>query len=513
PALVTASALLALAVVARTPELTAGAIASGVPGGGGATPSEASARLVVREAVVRPPSYTGWRASTVRDPSSVSGLVGSTVELAGSSSSPARAAMETRDGEAASGARDLALRADGGDWRVTLEMPGLPAVVRVASGGLERLVVLDPRPDSAPVVTLAPSVRDTVLREPRGTIRLEAEARDDVGLASSGFEWIASSGEGESYTFRQGVVGAATHSGTRAVTMRTALSLDAMELRPGDVVHVRAVARDGNTRSGPGLGASETRIVRIARAGEYDSLAVEAAPPAALDTAALSQRMLLVRTERLEQRRPRMQRTAMLAEARSIAVDQTRLRRHVGEMVYMRLGEAADGEHSHFPGDGHEHGQEAKLDPEQLLARASAATDISTEATDFHGDETPVVAVNRPLLEAYNHMWDATRALEVGESARAIPPMRRALEALQRAREAERIYLRGRPPAVVVDVARARLAGKERGADGIRRPGEPREDVAERLRRLDRALLLRARDPAAAADSLQLLRVDLLRDA
>src|SRR5690606_12049400 len=122
--------------------------------------------------------------------------------------------------------------------------------------------------------------------------------------------------------------------------------------------------------------------------------------------------------------------------------------------------------------------------------------------------------INKPLLEAYNHMWDATRALEVGEPGQAIPPMRLALEALQRARTAERIYLRGRPPAVVVDVASARLAGKERGDDGVRHPRAPLDAAAAaRLRRLDAALLLYRRDATAAGDSLQLLRADALRSA
>ncbi|HEX5581347.1 MAG TPA: hypothetical protein VFX39_07215 [Gemmatimonadaceae bacterium] len=512
PALAAVIATLALVLVVRPPDVLVRGAARGTSGAGGVAPSGARATLTVSTATVRPPSYTGWRSRSISDPSSVAALAGSVVELSGASSGRASATMDVRAGAANARARELPLAADGDQWRVRFEMPDEPAVVRMASGDLERLVVLEPQPDSAPVVSFAPSVRDTVLREPRGAIALAADARDDVGLASSGFEWIVSSGEGESYTFRQGVVGAATHRGARTAAMRASLALDALALKPGDVVHVRAVARDGNTRSGPGLGASETRVVRIARAGEYDSLAVEAAPPAALDTAALSQRMLLVRTERLEARRARMQRAAMLAEARDIATDQTRLRKQVGEMVYMRLGETAEGEHSHFPGDGHEHGQEGKIDANDLLARASAATDIQTEATDFHGDETPVVAVNKPLLEAYNHMWDATRALEVGEPGRAIPPMRLALAALQRAREAERIYLRGRPPAVVVDVARARLAGKERGTDGVRRPNAPLDEAAaERLRRLDRALLLRARDAAAAADTLQLLRADVLR--
>ncbi|MBI1808493.1 MAG: hypothetical protein HYR75_01235, partial [Gemmatimonadetes bacterium] len=99
----------------------------------------------------------------------------------------------------------------------------------------------------------------------------------------------------------------------------------------------------------------------------------------------------------------------------------------------------------------------------------------------------------------------------VGEPGRAIPWMRKALEALERARSAERIYLRGSSKAVVVDVARVRLQGKERGASSQRTSGsaaDPRR--AERLARFDAALALAPRSTVAAADSLLLLRIDAL---
>ena len=490
----------------------AGATVPGIVGGAasGAGRGVAAAIALPPESVlgelratVRPPAYSRLRAETLDDPTSVPGLVGSAVELRGEGDRAVTATL---------GGRELAARSGDG-WRVALVMPESAGVVRLADGVAERLVVLEPRPDSIPTVVLDDAVRDTVVRTPIGSIPLLARAHDDVGLASSGFEFIVSSGEGESFTFRSGTVGAASHGGRREAELRAALRLDSLGLKPGDVVHVRAVARDGNTLSGPGVGASETRVVRVARLGEYDSVAVEGAPPPTADTTALSQRMLLLLTERLEARRPRLERPEVLREAQTIARDQTRLRKRVGELVYMRLGDDVGGEHAHFAGDGHDHGTEGRLDPEQLLARASAATGGMPGVTDFHGDETPVVAVNKPLLEAYNHMWDASRALDLGEPDDAIPPMRLALAALQRARQAERIYLRGRPPTVVVDLAKARLQGKEKGAGSVRDAGRAEDGGrAARARRLDAALALLARDAGAAVDSLLLLRVDALGD-
>jgi hypothetical protein len=266
------------------------------------------------------------------------------------------------------------------------------------------------------------------------------------------------------------------------------------------------------------VGASETRSLRVARAGEYDSLAIEAAAPPAADKSIVSQRMLIMLTEALVAKRARLARTEVVRESRAIAVDQVKLRKAVSDIVFTRLGGEPSGEHSHFEGDGHEHadGQaQGPLTPEALLEAASRATGGGTPgALDNPGDETPVVAVNRPLLEAYNAMWDAGRELDAAEPARALPPMRRALAAIQRARQAERVYLRGRPPAVVVDVARVRLQGAERGVSNAREPRPAADDpTAELGRRLTRALALLEQDPAAAVDSVTLLRVDALGDA
>jgi hypothetical protein len=247
------------------------------------------------------------------------------------------------------------------------------------------------------------------------------------------------------------------------------------------------------------------------------------------DTAALSQRMLLMLTETLVRRaagRPPLAREAVVRESRGIAADQARLRRRVSDLVFQRAGgsDAGGGEHAHFAGDGHDHAAEdaralPQLTPEQLLAAASRATGSGAGQTGGRGeDEAPVVAVNRPLLEAYNAMWDAGRALELGEPREAIAPMRRAIAAIQRARNAERIYLRGRPPAVVVDLAKVRLAGGVRG-DTLRPAARTAAwsalDPAARGRAasLDRALALLPRDARAAADTLALLRVRALAEA
>jgi hypothetical protein len=308
------------------------------------------------------------------------------------------------------------------------------------------------------------------------------------------------------------------------------------------MVHLRAVARDANDVSGPGVGSSETRVLRVARASEYDSIAVEGAPPPEADKSMISQRMLIILTEALDRRRRTLARETLLAESRDIARDQTRLRKRVGDIIFQRLGNSPSGEEGRDPDEAP--ASDSALPPADSTARdsvrraavragrsareiaaadsadsaraallraASAATGSGNEILDFEGDETPVVAINRPLLEAYNAMWEASRELDQGETGRALPPMRRALAAIQRARQAERIYLRGKAPVVVVDLARVRLTGKESGSSSPRTPRGPLDPgAARRAARLAAAIELAARSPAAAIDSLVLLRVESL---
>ncbi len=469
-------------------------------------------RLTPLVARVIAPRYAGRRDSIVAEPTTIRALAGSTIHLLGRGDATGISATELSGAATARASLPAAAVAD--SWRIALRVPARAMALRLADARAahDRTVVIEPVADDPPVVTLTAPARDSVLRAPGGRLALAAESRDDFGVVRGAFEVIVSSGEGENFTFTSRVVGERRVGGRgdRRVSLAATLDLASLALKPGDVLHLRAVARDGNDVTGPGTGSSETRALRVARAGEYDSVAVDAAPPAEAEKSALSQRMLIQLTEALEGRRRRLDRATLLRESSAIAGDQKRLRRAVGELVFMRLGAGGEGEHSHD--DGHDHGA---LTPEALLKAAEEATSHGVEeATDFAEDETPVVAINRPLLEAYNAMWSASGELDQGATDRALPHMYAALAALQRARAAERIYLRGAVKPVVVDLARARLRG-ERPASLAPASRRGEEDPRRRLaRRFEGVLaMLGTAAPGAAADSLALLRVEALEDA
>ena len=459
--------------------------------------SPAASRLTPLVAQVIAPRYTGRRDSVVDEPSDLRALAGSTVLLRGAGD-PAGVVATVGDSA-------LPVVRDARGWSATLRVDESAMVIRLADRGYRRLVALEPIADHAPTVNLASPAHDTVLRAAAGTISLAATADDDIGLASVAFEYIVSSGEGETFKFRSGTLGARRADGMHA-SLSANLQLPSLGLSPGDVVHVRAVARDANDITGPGAGASETRTIRIARADEYDSSAVDAAAPSDEDKSVISERMLITLAEALESKRGSLSRPQLVTESQSIAADQTRLRRSVGDVVFARLGGSPSGEET----SGDDEPARAKS-MQELLARADSATNRSVDPIDFAGGESPVVAVNKPLLEAYNAMWDASTELGVAEPGRALPHMRRALEAIELARRAERVYLRGAPPSVVIDLARVRLAGSLPDASPSVRPPLAADSAARTLdRRFIRIVELAAGNTGAGVDSLLVLRIDAL---
>lgn len=463
--------------------------------------SPAASRLAPLVARVIPPAYARLQSVSIDDPHTIEALSGSRIEIEGRGAG---------DGITATmGTVELAATTLGSRWRLDFPMPPSAAALRLRDRDYDRLIVLDAWPDSAPVVTMLLPRRDTILRTPSGRIAVRGEARDALGLAQTWLEYIISSGEGESFRFRSGIVARATHGGDRQTTIDVALMIDSLRLAPGDVVHMRLVARDRNPARDAGTGASETRVVRIARVGEYDSVAVEGAPPPEADTSALSQRMLILLAEALVKREPRLSRDTLVRESRAIGDDQTRLRRRVGEIIFSRLTGEEGAEHSH-----EEEEQRAAMTAEELLRAAEEATQHGAgELLDFAEGESPVVAINRPLLEAYNAMWSAAGELNVGAPGRALPHMYAALAAIERARQAERVYLRGRPAAVVVDVNRARLAGKRDSLPPAVRAPLAARTTSTPIERLAQATALIGSDRRAAIDSLMLLRIDVLDTA
>jgi len=423
-------------------------------------------RLATLRVHVTDPAYAGGRAHDLDDPSAVSALVGSTI------------AVEGTGGRERIGARldDRAVRVGGtgDDWRVVLAMPPRAAALTLTDRKYQRALAVIPVIDEPPTVTLELPSRDTVWRTPpSGTLDFGARARDDIGLASGHFEYTVTTGSGEIFKARTGTFGDVTFGGASSGTLHATLPLASLSLGAGDVLSVRAVVSDGNTVTGPGVTTSDTRTLRVARPGEYDSVAVEGAPPPPVERSLLTERMLINSAESLYKARATVPGAEFKQGAGRLGTDQASLRKRVYDILYQQDEAGKTGVE----------GDDEELDPQ--------------------------LVINRDLKEAYDAMWDAERSLDIAEIPQALPAMTRALHALDRARLANRLYLRGRTPRIVVNVEKVRLTGKDKGASNastVRAPIDSARRAAGHV--LDAAARLSRRDPAAFVAMLTRLRVE-----
>lgn len=423
------------------------------------TEEEAPSRLEDLRGSVTPPDYaarSGYETAEFEDPASITGLVGSQVDLRG---------LGIPDGiEILLGDAPLAAVPHGGDgWSSEFAMPDSAVALELRDREYRRLVVIAPRTDAAPAVELVLPTRDTTVRVVRGEIVLQARMSDDIGLGGAYFESITTMGQEEGHiSFRRDTLERRSFSGTEGELAMT-VPLANFRLEEGDMLSLRAVAFDNNTLSGPSYATSETRVLRVATSSEYDSLAVEGAPPPS-DTLFLTLRYIIQLTEEIDAEKYTMDRDLFVDSARTIGLQLRRVIRSVEQMQV-------------------EWTMEGVFDANPLLA------------------------------EAHEALWEGARALYIAETAEALPPLWAALELLGEFALAERYYFRGSPPELLVNLGRVRLQGTDTGYAGarVRRPasGELRRKMLERYARSVHFL---ETAPDSALNTLMLLQVDALRE-
>jgi hypothetical protein len=449
-------------------------------GSGRSASAPAGSKLDGIEARVTPPAYTGERTATLEDPTTITALVGSRVVIHG------RGSAEGVTGSVSNAVAGIT-DSEGG-WSLSLSMPTRPAALTLKDRSYERIIVLDPRADSPPRIELTSPTRDTTLRVAQLVVQLNANATDDIGLRGAYFEYLITTGTGEIFNARTVTTPVVSFGGSRSGSIRATLDLGSLKLNQGDVVSIRAITQDGNSLTGPGLATSDTRTFRIARADEYDSVAVDAAAPLPVDTAAMSQRMLIAMTEKLVKEMKKIPRAELVKRSGQIGDLEDKIRKRVEEILYELEG-GEEGEEAEAPG--------TPPDPSKTL----------------EGEESDQVRAtkNPDLMEAFNALWAAVRSLQIAEPDSALPPMRVALKALDRARLANRLYLRGTPPKVIVDIARVRMSGKEKGTPNIRTPRTAVDSQRVVLeKRFSDAVELIESKPADAVRAFTLIQVEAL---
>ena len=401
------------------------------------------------DVTITPPAYTGRRAETIHDPSRVTALAGSRLNVVVRSSGElvtieTLASRDTLAKQGSSFAGQLVADADG--FIAIQARSGERASVR-------RLIGLAVVPDSLPHVRIAAPGRDERFPDTHRTLALSIESSDDIGLSSLTLRFTKVSGSGERFTFVDGQVPLTiSRRDQRTWTARAVWPLDSLELGPGDMVVYRAVASD--LRGAAGTAESDSYIAEILAAGGV------AAPGFAADLDeeryAVSQQMVIVKTERLIAQRATMSASDFADASQQIAAEQRKVR---AEFVFMLGGELADA-------------------PDV----AASMTDINEE--EEAGRESDILAGydanagHVALIRGIRSMSRAASTLTNADPAAALPHERAALAQLERAFSHSRILLRALATRERLDLSR-RLSGSLADAATDARPAaEPRRDAA-----------------------------------
>jgi hypothetical protein len=373
---------------------------------------------------IQPPAYTAMRETTVEDPSELRAIEGSV----------------------------LAVTVDAASGRVTIEQDGaLRPLARDAAGrflergiatrtgyfvissdrGPQRTIPLIVLPDALPSVRLTAPGRDLVFSGGNPQIRFEAHATDDLGLRSLALRVTRVSGTGENFEFRDEdiplQVSAATPFEWRG---RASRSLSELGLREGEMLVYRAVAAD--RRPGDRTGSSDAFIIEVSKLGVPAGDAFTL--PEEQSRYALSQQMLIIKTERLQQSRATVSAESLTAQALDLAVEQRMIR---AEFVFMLGGEVED---------------------EQAEAEQSSELQEGRLQNDGQRDlRSATVAMSR-----------AEKALTAANTADALVAERAAVAALQRAFARDRYILRALASRSQLDASRRLTADLRNISDATR---------------------------------------------
>lgn len=299
----------------------------------GRTSAVAGASIDGIDAIIVPPAYLGLATDTVRNPDRIEVVAGSSLRLVVRSNAPSLR-LERVAGEVQLVGTDDVRQAE----LVAQESDVLAFSAMDDSGRVvaRRMIGLAVTADAEPVVRLTSPARDLFVPEAPDRVAIAARASDDHALASLTMKYTVVSGSGEQFTFTELEQPlSVARASDRSWTGRADWRLDTLRLTAGDMIVYRAVSSD--RRPGAAPAQSDSYVLEIVGPG---AVAAEGfATDDERDRYAVSQQMVILRTERLIAARSRLPEGAVADSSRVLAAEQRRVR---AEFVFMMGGELAD---------------------------------------------------------------------------------------------------------------------------------------------------------------------------
>jgi hypothetical protein len=423
-------------------------------------------------ATVTPPAYLGLPSGSIDDPQQLRLPAGARLRLEVRAAT-AMAWLEEPE-------RPLRSLEPAGDGAFVLEWtPEVTHAVVVAVGDsagqarqshlLDVVVV----PDQAPRVRIVEPGKDLAFLTPSGVVDVAIEASDAERVDGVRVAYVKMSGSGESFAFAEGEAPVTLErTSPQQWRGRARLSLGALALEDGDSLVYRAMVRDSNPDAD--WVSSDAFTIDVGKRLEFAGAGF--AVPDEDRRYAISQQMVIVKTERLLAERGQTSGESWAERTRMLAIEQRMVR---AEVVFLSGSEVQDeveeAEHSHELQEGR-------------LENAGRAE----------------------MLRAINEMSRAEARLNAGDASGALVFERNALAALQRAFDRRRYFLRTLAERSRIDPTR-RLTGDRARAQSRARTnaGEP-DDPGARARQLlrDLAALVDAGGTASPALLARLASVD-----
>lgn len=322
--------------------------------------------------------------------------------------------------------------------------------------------------DTPPEARLVEPASDQLLRAvPGAPVNVRWTAKDDLGLAGVALKYIKSRGEGDSAKFTNGEIGTGSISrtGGREWQGASTLDLQRLDMQPGDTLVFWLEARD---RSASANSTGRSASLAIAIAGpELAKLNLSDLMPNEIGRFLLSQRAIIIHTEKLHNERARLSKDELVRRSNDIAAEQRDFKNSFNDYI-------------HIEGEGGDEGTSAVAP--SLEEQVRAAEDERT-SPHFHGIPEPPTAAPTAVKEmtyAIRAMWDAEDALVNTDTTQALKFEREALARLKRAQGATRYV----PP----------IVAQSKPVDLKRRYAGELEEIKTRLEKL-------ARRPTSPASS------------
>jgi hypothetical protein len=392
-------------------------------------------------ATIASPAYAALPTQSLQNPNRIDALQGSRITLRIHSNADS-VAIQTLQGT-----RTLTPSARN-EFSVSVpaDLDGFVGIQPLATGrsaDVRRLIALTVIPDAAPAVRISVPARDVHLKDTHATLTVAVEATDDIALASMTLRYTKVSGSGERFSFADGEVPlVVTRASARTWSARAVWSLEALALAPGDMVVYRAIASD--RRPGAAPRESDSFIADIAAPGSEAIAGFSIDPDQ--ERYAVSQQMVVLKTERLIAKRAQMLPDSALLASQELAAEQRKVR---AEFVFMMGGEVADAP-----------------DP------SASMTDLNEEAeAEGEADIAAGRMANQgriALMKAIRFMSRAATLLTTAELSAALTSEKAAVVQLEQAFSRQRIILRALSEREQLDLAR-RLSGTLTDAHSERR--------------------------------------------